>query len=366
MIGLLIGWNGTTFQIFLAVLIGTLIGAFSLFWAGAGELISKDLLYRLYRLVGIAINLQLTNIFLFSILYYPAGWIGYLSAFLIIFGFLNYLSMIKIREKRLILLNHIGISFGVFLLISWINSFTLFYSILSAWFATTLFIIIIPICFNIKLTSEKTLYRFSFVTTLFYLFLTAGVFYFLVSTITPQYIYLIILFVSLSLLPVFYFGKKGEIFSERISYGLNCASFSIFIISLSIFLGTLLWMNIFYQITFVSLFVFILLIPDLYLLYRAKFIKELVYRKAVEVDEHVLSGICAIILAGIPIVISNNWALGVGIFFTIYGFLSGIIHLFYTRYNLFRVHLLILVSGFFWFLYNILIFVVITSIPTAF
>ncbi|NVM52301.1 MAG: hypothetical protein HWN66_01275 [Candidatus Helarchaeota archaeon] len=373
-VGIIIGWNIYIpeilfFQLFLGLLVGSFMIPLSLVWAEAGGLIGKYWYTRLYRIIGALINLQLANIISLFILQYPDGWIGYIATVFIIFSLLSVFLFIKIEEKLLILLNHILLTLGVFLIIFWIGLVEdyLLNLVLSTWIGLMVFSIILPVCFQIVLASKKTLYRLTFAVFLFYTFLSTWLLnYSLISIDLVTRSYLEIIFVTLLLFLLLYFGKNGEIYSERVFYGLSSINLSVFVVIFSLFGGSLLAIDPFYRITFIFLFLFLLLIPDLYFIFKAKFLKEAYFRRAIEVIEHILSGLFAAILAGIPILISNNWALGFGIFFTVYAFLSGLVHLYYKRYSPFKIYFLIFFGGLFWFLYNILILIVITIITTIF
>ena len=366
MVGFLIGWNAFDLVIILSgVIIGSFIASFSLLWAKSGRIISDELFYKLYRLFGLVINLQLATIFSFLKFPNPADWIGFTSIFMIIFCCLTYLTLIKIKKKPLILFNHSGISFGIFFLLSWMQSFALDSLLLYTWLSLTIFLIIIPISYNITLASKKILHRLTCAIVLIYTIFSTWLIFYLFSIITTPNIYVLILFVSLMLLLVFYFGRKGELYSERIYYGLSCASFSFFIISLSIFLGTLLWIDVFYLGNFIALFIFSLLIPDIYLLHKAGFLKEKYYRRTIEVIGHILCVIAGFLLAGFPIVILNNWYLGVSIFILTYTLLSGLIYLSYKRHNLFIIHFCASFSGFVVFL-SIILIPIVDTLPAIF
>ena len=95
-------------------------------------------------------------------------------------------------------------------------------------------------------------------------------------------------------------------------------------------------------------------------------LSEQYYLKAIELVEHVLAASFAIILAGIPILIANNWVLAIGIFFTVFPLCSAPIHLYHKRNVPFMVEFSSFFVGFFIFLYNLIILVVIDITATVF
>ncbi len=368
--GLLIGLNTqiTGIQLFLSLLIASFIIPIGLIWADAAEMIGTEWANRLYRLNGILVNLQLANLFSLYFLQFPTGWIRYLALIFIIFSFLTFFLLNNIREKRLILLDHLFLSFGISLMLFGVTVIEdpLLNLIFSTWIGVTVFSIIIPICFKIDLLAKRTLFRLSCGIFLFYMILSTWLLNSLIPYDMTGRIYLLGMFVVFMLLFPLYFGLKGETLAEKTYFGFCSADLSAFIIFFSIFFASIQGINYFYQIVFLTLFIFVLLIPDIYLLHRVNLIKESYYRKMLEGIGHILCGICALLLAGIPVVLSANWILGIGIFLGIFSILSGLINLRNKRNKIFLIQFSLFIATLFSFLYSILIIVVVDIVMTIF
>ncbi|MFX1295411.1 MAG: hypothetical protein ACFFD2_11255, partial [Promethearchaeota archaeon] len=373
-VGILVGRNPNIpgdplLHFFLGLLIGTLIFPISLIWAETGGIIGKDWCNRFYRLIGIFINLQVATISSLFVLQYYDGWIVYIATSLIIFSFLTYFLFINVEKEPLIILNHSLFSLGIFLITFWLAFMEdpILNLVFSTWIGLLVFIFILPVCFGLEIASKKILYRFTFIIYLIFTFISTWLLnYILIPIEHVVSIYILIIFITLMLFLALHFGREGELYSEQVFYGLSSINLSFFIINLSLFNVNLLIIDLFYRITLMLLFLFILLIPDIYFLFKAKFVKERYYQRVIEVINHILSGIFAIILAGFPIITSENWNLGVGIFFTVYGILSGFIHLYYKRNVPFMIHFGIFFYSFFWLLCNVLLFLVVTVVATIF
>lgn len=246
----------------------------------------------------------------------------------------------RIKEKRYLILNQGILSFGVSLLIAWSNFFgDLNVSLL--WgirIGLMVFVIIIPISFKTQLASKKQLFRFSLVSYMCYALVAILQWYlYFIPFGLVAYNYLIIILTTVLLYPIFYFGMRAEFYTERTFYRLCSINFSLFNLIACLFIGTLPGIDIFYQITFALFILFILVFPSMVLLKKAELISESKYQKIIEINEHILVGSAALLLAGIPIVLSNNWILAIGIFFTVFSLFSSLIHLYFKKYLMFMI-----------------------------
>ncbi|NVM31098.1 MAG: hypothetical protein HWN65_19810 [Candidatus Helarchaeota archaeon] len=370
-VGFLLGWNIPIIEIgiFVGLLVGTFLFSVSLVWAKAGELITKEQLYRFSLYISALINLQLAIVFSLFTLRYPNGWMGFSACFLIFFGLLMIPLLAIVAGKRFIILNQASVSFGIILALIWVNiaGEPVLSSFLAIWIGLIVFQLIIPVSFGLKVGTVQQLYRFTLVTYLFFTIISTSVLSLvLISIEITTLVFLLVILVTLMLFPAYYFGFKGDLFPERSYFALSSVNFSLIVAFICFFLWSLPWFDVYYQYTFVFFTFFLLLIPDLYIVYRAQFLDEQRYRKVLEFVGHLLVANLALILAGIPILVASDWVLAVGIFFTVFPLFSAPIHLYYKRNVPFMVVFCLFFVGLFIFLYNLIILVVIDLIATVF